>query len=59
MPLCRYPHAPTQILNLSNNRLTKVENLACVPKLAALQLAHNMLRTAADLEHLRECTTIQ
>jgi dynein assembly factor 1, axonemal len=46
------------ILDLSNNRVTKIENLSCCPNLQTLNLSHNALTTVASMEHLRDCPAL-
>jgi dynein assembly factor 1 len=46
-------------LDLSNNSLRKIENLDCLAKLQELQLSRNDFQTAEDIQHLRQCPSIQ
>lgn len=56
----RVSHQPPQLvtLNLSDNRITRVENLSGLPNLQTLNLAKNLLETADALQHLEECPSL-
>lgn len=45
-------------LNLSNNSITTIENLAALTKLETLMLSNNRLETVDDVRHLAECPAI-
>jgi dynein assembly factor 1, axonemal len=45
-------------LNLSNNYITKLENLSCCPLLSSLIITHNCIECTSDLEHLIECKNL-
>ena len=46
-------------LNVSNNFISKIENIASAcPALSTLNISHNKLQSAADLEHLIECENL-
>lgn len=45
-------------LNLSNNLIKKVENLAGLTVLKTLQISHNFFRSAEDLQGLLDCPSI-
>uniref|UniRef100_A0A3B3VLG0 Dynein axonemal assembly factor 1 n=1 Tax=Poecilia latipinna TaxID=48699 RepID=A0A3B3VLG0_9TELE len=45
-------------LNVSNNYIQMIENISCLPELSTLQISHNKLESAKDVEHLSECMAI-
>ena len=46
------------ILDLSNNRITKVENLSCCPQLQTINLSKNALSYSDSLDHLKDCLRV-
>merc|ERR1719353_2816918 len=45
-------------MNLSNNSISRLENLSCLTRLSTLQIANNHLTSADDIRHLLEVPTI-
>lgn len=45
-------------LNISNNRISVIENLACCTQLRTLIATHNNLESVQSVEHLAECKGI-
>ena len=50
--------ASLTILDLSNNRLTMIENLSCCPMLQTINFSNNALGSPASISHLTECLSI-
>ena len=46
-------------LNLSNNHISKLENLSCCPNLKTFICTHNKLDSLESVAHLAECTGLQ
>lgn len=46
-------------LNISNNRISKLSNLACCPMLKTLICTNNKLDNVESIAHLAECTGLQ
>lgn len=50
--------ASLTILDLSNNRLSTIENLSCCPMLQTINFSHNALSSPASISHLTKCLSI-
>lgn len=47
-----------ETLDLADNDITKVQNLACLPCLKTLNLSGNKLHTAEDIAELQQCSSL-